>query len=353
MYARALPLLLSAWLAGQGTDTDKQVQITNEAQIQEFSRSMVRLAKKHQLASMMRYDSRHFIALSNAEEGFTRDQVQRCEIMHALVCEHFRRKGFAVRQPSGKLLLAIFATQAGFEAYLGRQVPPQLTGVYEPHSNRLVMYDYGRNEAFQASKRQAEDTARQIRSQPERMRYRSGVERQANHARADTNLATIMHEVGHQLSFNCGLLNRAGDVPLWLAEGLACYGESASDGAWQGMGEPSPQRLRLLADRFQTKGQLLSLKELLADDQWLLAKNEPGKKLLGYAQSWALFQLLMEERPQQLRDYLRSIYAEKTAERRLAAFEQAFGSDLTRLERRYIEYMKNLVRLHLPGQAPR
>ena len=68
-----------------------------------------------------------------------------------------------------------------------------------------------------------------------------------NEHRNDTNISTIMHEVAHQLSFNCGLLNRTSDVPVWLAEGLAVYCESTIGGAWQGVGEVNPQRAGVLA----------------------------------------------------------------------------------------------------------
>ena len=65
--------------------------------------------------------------------------------------------------------------------------------------------------------------------------------------------------------------------------------------------------------------------------------------VLGYSQSWALFRLLMEERPRALRRYLELVYARRTPEHRLADFVEAFG-DLAALERRYQEYLRELVR---------
>jgi len=320
----------------------------DELQGEEFSALMVRLAQEHKLFPMMRYDSRHFVALSNADEGFSKSQLRNCELMYSLFYEHFRRKGFAVQQPSSRLMVAMFDSQAGFEAYLGRRMPPQVTGIYDPRSNRFVLYDFGQNLAFQASKGQAERAGQRIHLSMDRLRYLDGVERSANDIRSDTNLSTIMHEVAHQLSFNGSLLNREGDVPAWLAEGLACYCESSSNGGWQGIGEPSPQRLKALADCLGGQGQFLKLDDLTKSDRWL--RGNTKTILLGYAQSWALFHLLMEEQPQALKEYLGLIYAEKTAERRAAAFQQAFGADLTRLERRYHEHMKSLVQLHLPVQ---
>ena len=39
-------------------------------------------------------------------------------------------------------------------------------------------------------------------------------------------MPTLVHEATHQLSFNTGLLNREGDTPLCIVEGLGTYGES-------------------------------------------------------------------------------------------------------------------------------
>src|SRR5207244_4222856 len=78
--------------------------------------------------------------------------------------------------------------------------------------------------------------------------------------RTDINIATIMHEAAHQMSFNTGLLNREGDCPLWLGEGLATYCEATDDGFWKGIGEPNPERMHLLTAVAQGKVKLLPLR---------------------------------------------------------------------------------------------
>ena len=40
------------------------------------------------------------------------------------------------------------------------------------------------------------------------------------------NVRNLAHEATHQLSFNTRLLNRKGDTPAAIVEGLACYGET-------------------------------------------------------------------------------------------------------------------------------
>src|SRR5262249_39690277 len=77
---------------------------------------------------------------------------------------------------------------------------------------------------------------------------------------------------------------------------------------------------------------------------WLRKATGVDRIILGYAQSWALFHLLLEERPRELRRYLTLIYDRRTPDHRLADFAQAFGADLDRFEKHYQAHMRDLVR---------
>jgi hypothetical protein len=75
---------------------------------------------------------------------------------------------------------------------------------------------------------------------------------------------------------------------------------------------------------------------------------------MGYAQSWALVRMLLEERTEQMRNYLADIYYRKTPDRRLDDFTRHFGTDIERLELRYGEYVHALIeRHHKPPQPKR
>ncbi len=315
----------------------------DEIQGREFSEFMVRLTEEHKLTPVVRYDSRHFTALSSADEDFTENLLRNCELMYSLFCAHFHRKGFTIQRPPAKLMLAIFDNQAGFEAYLGQKTSPLLGGMYHSSTNRFVMYDFGQNPTYLTQKQQLEQQGRQIASQMVRQRYIETLHREAQDYRTIANVGTIMHEVTHQLSFNCGMLNREGDVPFWLAEGLACYCEATSNGTWQGIGQPNPQRLATLSRILGQKGQLRELRGILEGDPWKQNNGDRDTVLLGYAQSWALFSMFMEEQPQNLKTYLGLIYSRRTPDRRLADFQQAFGGDLAKLERRHAAYIQRLV----------
>jgi hypothetical protein len=240
-------------------------------------------------------------------------------------------------------MVAIFDSQTGFEAYLGGRASTAITGVYHLPTNRLVVYDFGQNRAFLANKQLGEQAVRQARPGLVRQQALSALNRRAQDWRTDTNIGTIVHEVAHQLSFNCGLLNRKGDVPLWLAEGLACYCESTDNGAWQGIGEANPHRAAALAKPIRGQGRLLPLRDLLTSDDWLRKATAVDQALLGYSQSWALFSMLVEERPRALRRYLELIGSRRTPDHRLADFVEAFG-DLGSLDAAYRDYLGQVVR---------
>lgn len=308
----------------------------------EFATLMLKLTREHHLGPMERFDSPHFVAITNALDDYTEDRLNNCETIYSLFFDHFRAKGFTVREPSGKLMVAVFDTQAGFEAYLGNPMPAAITGIYHRGTNRLVVYDFATNRALLAMQRAAREQADKIAGGLIRQRVLGSVNRQVRENRENANVGTIMHEVAHQISFNCGLLNREGDVACWLAEGLATYCESTANGAWQGIGEPNPQRVGGLVPVVRGQAPFMPLKELVGSDDWVRKATRAEQVLQGYAQSWALFHLLMEERPQALRKYLELIYNRRTPDQRLADFVECFG-DLTKMEAHYRQYVRQIV----------
>jgi hypothetical protein len=310
----------------------------------DFARTMTELQEKHSLAQFTRFDSKRFTAISNATEEFTIERLNNCEIFYDHFLAHFREKGFTLHPPPQRLMIAIFDAPAGLEAYLGQKLPPSIAGLYHPTTNRLLLYDLSENRAMLANKQHALKYGDKIRNNFDRSRFIGAIERQATDFSKDANLSTTMHEAAHQIAFNCGLLNRAGDGPCWLVEGMATYCEATDQGDWTALGGPNPLRIVDLAG---AKGSYLTLEELVQNDRW----RKTPKVLLGYSQSWALFRMLMEERMPQLKAYLQTIATRQAPEHRLTDFRAVFGADLAALEGRYHAYMGDLIVRYPPPKA--
>jgi hypothetical protein len=309
-------------------------------QQRQFAQDMQELQQRNnKMAPLAKFESRNFTAWSNASPDFTAMRLRNCEVLYHAFFRHFEGKGFRLRPPAARLMVAVFDAQQGFEAYMGQKMPNTLTGIYHPVSNRLVVYDLNHNQGVQANRDKALLAGNKLLDF-DRVNYIQAVERWARDACTDANIATTMHEAAHQVSYNCGLLNRQADRPMWLAEGLACYCESTENGVWKGIGQPNPERLRTLAGVLKGKGKWVPLAELVGETDW---RTSSETLLPGYAQSWALFHMLMHQRPKALREYLATVNARQTADHRLTDFRQAFGADLGRLDREFAAYVQQLV----------
>jgi hypothetical protein len=308
---------------------------------QEFADHMLKLARDNHLPRMARYDSKRFLAVGNADEGFVEQQLYYCETLYDQFFEHFRKKGFDVHEPHGKLVVAIFDSQDGFDAYLGRKSSSALTGVYEQRTNRLVVFDWGSSDAYRRAKDSTAEAARKWSGTVPGQRSVEEYQRRVREWRHAENVATIVHETAHQLSYNAGLLNREGDVSAWLAEGLACYCEGTNAGSWLGIGGRNPARAVTLAKCLGAKHELMTVRTLIENDNWL-RRGDVSTIALGYAQSWCLFRMLMEQQPEALKGYVAAVYPRRTPDHRLTDFVEAFG-DLDKLEKRYQEYVRNVV----------
>lgn len=304
-----------------------------------FAAVVRRLERTKGLPKMLRYDTEHFMALSNAGAAQTEYRLYNCETLRAAFLKHFRAKGFTPREPDEQCQVAVFGTQAGFETYLGHSPGQAVTGVYDRGTNRLAVYDFGTNRAFLEGVERME--GRKGSDDLERRRRVIAFGKWVEEVKGDVNLSTMMHEAAHQLSFNAGLLSREGDVPLWLGEGLATYCEPTAKGRWLGIGAVNPQRTEALRKAARGERDFVPLRALLRDD-WLRKATRTDDVLLGYSQSWALFRMLMRERPAALRKYMQTIRPRRTPDHRLTDFGACFGTDLAALERRHQDYVRGL-----------
>ncbi len=304
------------------------------------SRKLRLLEKQYNWDRFSQLESTFFTAWSNAEDYYAKSQMQNGDMFYRLFFAHFQRRGFALTQPSYKLQMVIFNAPKELDAFLGKKLPRSITGLYNRNYNSLVLYDIRQHEGIVASHKKALKIGEKIPLDMDRAKFIQSVKYNTSVLTQDIAVSSTMHEVAHQLSFNCGLLNRNGDVPLWLGEGLACYCESTSQGSWQGIGRPNPERIAVLSLVKKRGGNFIPLRNLLTSDNW---RTSSQQAILGYSQSWALFRMLMTKHPRALKRYLTLIYPRRTNDHRLTDFCQVFGSDLNRFEKQYHRYLDELI----------
>jgi hypothetical protein len=258
-------------------------------------------ARKARIGTLKVSSTQHYLALGDARGTFRADALRLCEALAEDYLPHFEKKGFAVHAPKGRLTLVILSDAPAFARFLGAKPGADVTGIYDLDTNRLVMFD----------------------------------NRPAGGAKAKrANSISLFHEATHQLTFNTGLLDRQGDVPLCISEGLAMYGEVRRPGGDVKVGAINEDRLPILRDP------LLPCTRLFDDAPF----DAPMSQQMAYAQSWLLIHFLMNsaDRLPTFRDYIKAIRERRAPESRLDDAKKAFG-DLDKLDEELAGYAKKLL----------
>ena len=212
-------------------------------------------AREVGLRSLRTARSRNYQAIGDATEEFQRLTLRDCELIARDYLDHFRARGFDITPSRRRLSVVTLSDERSYDAFLGTTESQGTGGLYDRKSNVLVVYDY--------------------RRVPQKS-FRAG------HA----NLMNLCHEATHQLTFNTGLLNPQGDVPLCIVEGLGIYGEVRTLSGRTEPGQINTIRLADLAHKQRRHG-WLPLEQLLTNDH-LLRGEDPDRRLLAYAESWLL-----------------------------------------------------------------
>jgi hypothetical protein len=298
----ALLLVLAAILAttrptlariGQGPGASREADL-------ELKRALAAVQKVTD-RSIQTLRSEHFQAVGDASESFLKITLGDCERIAEGYFAHFRAKGFLIQNPDRRLTLLAFVDERPFRI-LVKGAPAAVSGLYNRTDNWLILFDF-----------------RNFTSQDQRRGYQA-------------NMWTLAHEATHLLAYNTGLLNRNGDVPRAISEGIATYCEARKLKAESEPGKINSMRLDDLA-HIQRRVKWISVAELITNEKAAFGATEE-RMLLAYAESWLLVHHLMTtpSRLPQFRDYLKAISRRTDAEHRLQDAEASFAS-LDRLDR--------------------
>jgi hypothetical protein len=276
----------------------------------ERATSRVRAVTSHplQVAKSEKYQ-----VVGDADPTFIQTSLRDCDVIANDFVVHYQAKGFQVKAPERRMTIVAFLDERPFREFARkfvRGVPPKVSGFYSRAENWLVLFDF-RNVPASAQ------------------------------GGALKNVRNLAHEATHQLTFNTGLLNRQGDAPAAIMEGLACYGEARR---LHGRNEPgllNSERLNDLA-HVQRRAKWIKLADLLTDDSPAAGASADQMQLF-YAQSWLLIYSLMNApaRLPQLQDYFKTIFPRVEKKKRLEDAGKCFG-DLDQLDQ---ELRREAIRL--------
>ncbi len=270
---------------------------TRAAQTVVLALALVLLLPCQAAAKWTQVKTEHFLFIGDASERQIRQVAQRLEQFREVMSRVLPAASVASRQPT---IVFVFQSDRSLSPYTPR---------FEGRSIDLGGYFLARNDANYVA---------------------------LNAEREQSAFGIIFHEYAHFL-----VRNTAGDVPLWVNEGLAGVYETFEEqdgGRGAVIGAPHRERLALL--RAST---LMPLAELMAVDHNSSVYNEGSRRGLFYAQSWALMHYLMlgnQHRTSQWRVYLAQVKDGATPEE---AFTEAFKDDGRALERELGEYIRNLT----------
>ena len=266
----------------------------------ERAQSRVRAVTRRPLLNM---NSEQYQAVGDATEAFMKLTLNDCENLAREYLAHYQEQGFDVKRPERRLTLVVFHDERPYLEFARKfasGVSAYTWGFYSKTENWLVLFDF--------------------RNVPQ-------VEKGAGL----NNVTTLAHEGTHQLTFNTGLLNRRGDAPRAVIEGIATYSETRSLRGPAVPGQINGTRLDDLA-HLQRREKWISATDLLTDDAAALGTTL-DHSLLAYAEGWLLVYYLMKTpvRLPQFQAYLKTISERTDKNHRYDDAEKHFG-DIERLD---------------------
>ena len=286
------------------------------------------------------HQTAHYIVCFNTVPEYAKWVGTLLERLHRAYYAYWGKRRGDLQSVADPLVVIVHKNQSSFSRYVEGDLGVSsefIPGYYNQESNRINLYDLSRlterQEKMKAHGSRPGTSAQQIR-------------RVLNHPTAERNVATIIHEGTHQLSFNSGMIRRLSYTPLWLSEGMAIYFEAPDLShavGWSAIGSVNQYHLKQFQQLVKT-GRLLELEDLLSSDE-VFRSSETVRA--AYAQSWALNYFLQKTRPEQYRSFvkmqrLHAPLSEVPAKQRLSMFISAFGSGLSELEKDLLNYVQRL-----------
>lgn len=280
-------------------------------------------------------DGAHFLIVYNTSDAYASWCSKLFESLYNAFDKYQLRRDFHLPDPELPMPVLLFSNREQFADYAQRDMP-DTTGIaayYNRVTNRVVLYDLSEAETGRGESKRQKPTWQQI-------------DEFLSRPQAAFNVATMVHEATHQITFNRKMFLRSGPYPLWLAEGLAMFFEtpdgSASHGWSRRTSAAKPNTLRLAHLRdYLSRKPADPVRDLLREENFM-------KNLVdSYAMSWGLFYYLNNKEPKKLAEYVALIakkvpYAVYSPQERLADFESVFGDDWDKFHKDFGKFLNSV-----------
>lgn len=241
--------------------------------------------------------SSRFVAVGSARADFVKQVLRMADDTALSYSRYLGTARLPVKFSATRMTIVVLANAGQYSKLLGQMKARNEGGHFDLDENWTVTFDHrGRSRST-----------------------RSSLER--------SNQVTLIHEVTHQLSFNTGLLNINGDVPMLVSEGLATLAEPAGQTISPGFGKVNSPRIAVLNQIMKrNKKAWIPLGELLKSDDLFDAPDDATLQM-AYSQSWLFWDTILN-RPEfaaKLPVYLKRIEGRVNPDRRLDDFNAQFG----------------------------
>lgn len=301
---------------------------------------------------MHRYETAHFVTLSDCDAAWTREKSALLERAHHQFFRWVDQIGLDVLPPEKKLLCIIFADYEqyrGFAERVDNVDAPWAGGYFATGSNRVVLFDdrqsppileamgklseheerlaQTRERASQARRNGLDTVADALTEAADRLdtEVRANKDRIRAHTERMSTAKTI-HESVHMLSYNTGLQRQGRVYPFWVSEGMATAFETGDPARPFGPRESYEAREESF-DRVLSEGKLIPLEKVVTVPAGIAGADQLGDPV--YAQSYMLFSYLSRTSPDAMKRYLQELNklpsGYYTAEYHQSLFEQHFG----------------------------
>lgn len=272
----------------------------------------------------------HYVIAASTPEAYSQWTSRLLERMQLAFQSYWKNRQFELHSPAAPLPVLILSNQAQFAKMAQFDQTPASAngqGYYLVTANRVVLFDLTAANADAPAETVAE-VQRRVQQVP-------------------ASAATVVHEATHQIAFNRGMHRRYADNPIWLTEGMAMYFEAPdlrSRRGWSTIGKVNAARLYRFRDFLKGRREPDSLETLIQSNSRFADAEQAAD---AYSEAWALTYFLIRTRIRDYTEYLKAIAQKRplqwdTPAERLAEFQTAFGSDLSRLGRDLLKFIHRL-----------